>query len=99
MDQIIKHIDQNMQDIYRKAVDADEKLTALKKQGMAKFTSIFEQQNLFKCQQNQFMPYVVELADDICTFKENPQDRELLVLITKKLEQLHKILLAFKQVV
>lgn len=99
MEQIIKHIDQNMQDIYRKAVDADEKLNNLKKQGMAKFSSIFEQQDLFACQQNQFMPYVVELADDICTFKENQQDQALLILITKKLEQLHKILLAFKQVV
>lgn len=99
MEHIIKHIDSNMQDIYRKAVDADQQLNNLKKQGMAKFSSIFEQQSLFKCQQNQFMPYVSELADDITVFKQNPEDRQQLITITKKLEQLHKILTAFKQVV
>ena len=98
MEHIIKHIDHNMQEIYRKAVDADKDLKQLKQQGMAKFKHIFPQQTLFNCQQNHFMPYVSELATDIEQLKHSPQDQGLLLLITKKLALMHQTLSAFKQV-
>lgn len=97
MQQIFNHIDTNMQDIYRKAVDADKHITELKKQGMAKYSSIIDDQQLFVTKSTLFMPYVSELAQDIEHYKSDPSDQIALTKIMKKMEQLFKLLAAFKQ--
>ena len=99
MKQIIPHLDKTMQDIYRKAVDADKSITELKKKGMAKFTSIFEQQNQFDTKANSFMPYVSELAGDIEQFKHASDDQTQLAKIMKKMEMLLKTLNDFSKAV
>ena len=98
MNNILPHLDTSMQEIYRKAVDADAKIVELKKQGMAKFSSIFPQDTLFNCNGNAFIPYVSEIADDIDLFKQDLNDKTKLTAILKKMEQLLKLLSAFKSI-
>lgn len=98
MKNILPHLDTNMQEIYRKAVDADNHITELKKQGMAKFANVFPQGSLFATNSSNFMPYVGELAEDIEQFKQNPADENRLAMILKKMEQLHKVLGALKNI-
>jgi primosomal protein N'' len=99
MKKILPHLDNSIQDIYRKAVDADENIIALKKQGMAKFSSIFPQQSLFNTTGNAFIPYVSELSDDIEHFKQNPTDTNLLTVILQKMESLLNVLEALKTII
>jgi primosomal protein N'' len=98
MNNIMPHLDTSIQDIYRKALDADKQIVDLKKQGMAKFSSIFPEQSLFNCTDNTFIPYVSELTNDIAQFKQVPQDEVKLAMILKKMEQLLKILGALKNI-
>lgn len=98
MNTILSHLENNMQEIYRKAVDADSYINQLKKQGMAKFASVFPNQSLFNCSGSAFMPYVSELSEDIEQFKQTPNDESQLTLILKKMEQLHKVLAALKTI-
>ncbi|MFT5163578.1 MAG: primosomal protein N'' [Alteromonadaceae bacterium] len=98
MKNVLPHLDNSIQDIYRKAVDADQQIIALKKQGMAKFSSIFPKQSLFVTTGNAFMPYVSELSEDIEQFKHNQADENQLALILKKMEQLLKVLSALKNI-
>ncbi len=99
MKNILPHLEKSMQEIYRKAVDGDEKITALKKQGMAKFSSIFPQDSLFSTTGNAFIPYVSELADDIEQFKLDTSNENQLALILKKMEQLLKVLGSLKNII
>ena len=92
------HIDNSMQEIYRKALDADTRLDQLKSQGHGKFTSIFNQQTLFSIDANRFMPYVAEIADDIDRYKTSPEDESQLPPLLKKMEQLLTVLAQFKNI-
>lgn len=95
MKNILPHLDQNLQEIYRQAIDVDNQIGQLKQQGMAKFASVFPTKNLFNCNDKIVMPYVEELAEDIVMFRAS-QDQNLLNTILKKMEMLHKVLGAFK---
>ncbi|MCJ8272656.1 MAG: hypothetical protein MJK04_25070 [Psychrosphaera sp.] len=98
MKNILPHLDTSMQEIFRKAIDADNQIKELKKQGMAKFARIFPDQSLFSSNGNAFMPYVSELCDDIDLFKQTMDDEAKLAMILKKMEQLLKVLSAFKSI-
>ena len=90
-------LDQNMQEIYRKAVDADTRLNELKKQGLGKFASIFTEQSAFRCNEKTFMPYVAELTEDVARFRDTEDNVDLAVILNK-MEQLHKVLAALKNI-
>lgn len=97
MKNILPHLDQNIQEIYRKAVDADATLAELKKQGMAKFTSIFPEKSAFNCTEKTFMPYVAELTEDIEQFRQTEQQQQLASILSK-MEQLYKLLGTMKNI-
>ena len=48
MENLINSLEDNLKELYRKAVDADNLINELKKQGHGKFTAIFPEQNLLK---------------------------------------------------
>ncbi|MFT4924288.1 MAG: primosomal protein N'' [Phenylobacterium sp.] len=106
MKNILPHLDNSIKDIYHKAIDADKQILELKKQGMAKFNSIFPEQSLFNATGNRFIPYVSELSADIETFKQLSADKsadeneskESLALILQKMEQLLKVIGALKNI-
>ncbi len=97
MNSILPHLEQNIQEIYRKALDADAHLAQLKQQGMAKFTAIFDQNSLFKCTDRTFMPYVAELTQDIADFRDKA-DQAQLNIILKKMELLYQLLGTMKNI-
>ncbi|WP_432463840.1 hypothetical protein [Agarivorans sp. QJM3NY_33] len=95
---LIKQIQQNLKDIYHKAIDADELLKQQQEQGKAKFSALFKE-SLFKLQHRHFLPYVEELASDLLLLQECEDDEHFvtqLKLIVAKLEQLHSLLAKFK---
>jgi primosomal protein N'' len=98
MNNILPHLDTSMQEIYRKAVDADAKIVELKKQGMAKFSSVFPSDTLFSNSGNAFIPYVSELSNDIELFKQDIENETKLATILKKMELLLKLLGTFKNI-
>ena len=97
MKQIFEHLDQSMQDIYRKAIDADQKLAQLKKQGYGKHQAILSSQSSYRQQHTTFMPYVAELAEDVASFQQDPSEKQQLVQITQKMQQLLQVLTAFEK--
>lgn len=97
MKNILPHLDNNIQEIYRKALDADAQLNELKKQGMGKFSAIFEQNSLFNCNEKSFLPYVAELTEDIAKFRES-EDQQQLTTILKKMELLYQVLGSMKNI-
>ena len=99
MSKVISALNDNLQSIYRKAVDADNFLEQAQSKGQGKFAAIFKGDSPFNITSKRFLPYVQEIADDIS--KLNTEDKELLQTqlpeIVKKIELLLKTLLEFKQ--
>jgi hypothetical protein len=99
MQQVHQHIQTTLQDIYRKAVDADANLDALKKQQQGNFQSIFAKGSGFSTEAKRFLPYVEELSLEWNTLKDESEEslKASLPNFIAKLELILKTLIAFKQ--
>lgn len=100
MENLIDSLENNLKDLYRKAVDADNMINELKKQGHGKFSAIFPEQQLFDIKADKFMPYLEHTAEEILKLKESQgsaqQNQQQIELIVKKLHMLHTTLADFK---
>lgn len=101
MESIISKLNENLQVLYRKAIDADRALVHLASQGQAKHKAIFPENAGFTTSSNRFAPYLEELTQDINALtalqekdetKFNPQ----LSAAVKKMEALFVTLAQFK---
>jgi len=97
MQQVLAKITENMQIIYRKAIDADSSLDDLQRSGKAKFSVIFIEDSGFSTRSNRFGPYVDELAKDITMLQIGNADlKDDIATVVKKMELLLSILGKFK---
>jgi len=100
MQAIQDQIKATLQDIYRKAVDADAKLDSLQSQQQGKFKAIFEEQAGFTTSAKRFLPYVEELTADfeaLSTLDEAGFKSRLPSLVNK-MEVMLRTLATFKSV-
>jgi hypothetical protein len=87
--QVLTKITENMQLIYRKAIDADSALDDLQRSGKAKFSVIFTKESGFISRSKRFGPYVDELAKDVTMLQiDNPDIKDDLATVVKKMELL-----------
>jgi hypothetical protein len=95
--QVLVKITENMQIIYRKAIDADSALDKLQQSGKAKFSVIFTEDNGFTTKSKRFGPYVDELARDVTMLKSDDVNIENeITTIVKKMELMLLTLAKFK---
>lgn len=89
MQQVLTKITENMQIIYRKAIDADSALDDLQRSGKAKFSVIFVEDSGFTSRSKRFGPYVDELAKDITSLQIDDADiKDDIATVVKKMELL-----------
>lgn len=95
---LFEKLTENMQVIYRKAVDADQSLANIQKSGKGKFNYVFTQDAGFNVSSKRFMPYVEELASDIVQLQGSEKEslEKALPLIVKKMELMLTTLGQFK---
>ncbi|GAB5379863.1 MAG: hypothetical protein Alis3KO_14050 [Aliiglaciecola sp.] len=95
---LFEKLTQNMQVIYRKAIDADDSLAKLQQSGKGKFNHIFTQDAGFSVQSKRFMPYVKELAQQVADLENTDEEKMQAKLpeIVKKMEMLLTTLSQFK---
>ncbi len=97
MDAVITQLNNNLKELYRRAIDADAKLDALQQQGKGKFTALFHETNAFTISAKRFKPYVLEVASDVEALTHASElDQTAILAIVKKIEELHKLLASFK---
>ncbi len=90
---------ENLQLIYRKAIDADAALGKLHQQGKGKFQHIFGDDSGFNTRSKRFGPYVEELGLQIAALETMDEAgmKTALPDVIKKLEQLFSTLAQFQQ--
>ena len=104
MDAVLEKLNENLQVLYRKAIDADKALEQLTGQGKAKHSSIFPKEAGFTVSSNRFAPYVAELSEEIarlsgsCDESQETQFNSSLSTVVKKMESLFVTLAQFKGV-
>lgn len=104
MEAVIDKLNENLQVVYRKAIDADKALEQLTGQGKARHSSVFPKDAGFVVSSNRFAPYVEELAEDIKLLSESQsssdesQFNSSLSTVVKKMESLFVTLAQFKGV-
>ncbi|WP_206483272.1 hypothetical protein [Thalassotalea sp. G2M2-11] len=86
----------NISIILKKSLAADATLTDLREKKMAGFDAIFKKDAGFNSSANTFQPYVEEVADDLLKWQQS-QDKQLLISIVKRIEQLFTVLANFEQ--
>lgn len=97
-DTLFEKLTENMQVIYRKAIDADDSLAKLQQSGKGKFNHVFTEDAGFAVKSKRFMPYVKELAQQIADLDgiSEQQLQSRLPEIVKKMEMLLTTLSQFK---
>ena len=90
MQHVLEKLAENMQLIYRKAIDADQSLAKLQQSGKGKFKNIFADDAGFGVQSKRFMPYVEELGKQIAQLDQadNQTVEQALPDIVRKMELL-----------
>lgn len=98
MELVLSQLRENLQIIYRKAVDADAVIAQLQASGKGKFEQIFDTGSGFRASSKQFKPYVAELADDVAALDSADQQAfaAQLPVIIKKMEVFFRTLDSFK---
>ncbi|MGQ8364988.1 hypothetical protein [Glaciecola sp. 1036] len=98
MNNLIDAFNDNLQIAYRKAVDADNNLDKLQKDGKGKFAAIFPDDSPFETSSKRFIPYVQEIASDVEQLQQLSEQeiKAALPETVKKLELLLATLVKFK---
>ncbi|ALS99841.1 hypothetical protein [Lacimicrobium alkaliphilum] len=100
MQPIIDKLKENMQLIYRRALDADNALARLQQSGKGKFKHVFADDAGFVVRSKRFSPYVEELGKQVVEL-ESVQDKAefetRLAPIVKKMELMLLTLANFQQ--
>ena len=99
MQSIIQSLSENVQVIYRKAIDADQVISRLQHDGKGKFSAIFAKDAGFTISSRLFKPYVEELANDVLALEQKDQVavKEQLPSMVKKIELILKTLNQFQK--
>jgi len=103
MNNVVTALNENLQLVYRKAIDADQALDKLQSSGKGKFKAIFGDDTIFINRSKRFREYVEEVAGDVALLQKDDADsseqaqQEKLTIIVKKLQLLLSTLEQFKQ--
>ena len=99
MQAIHQQLQETMQTLYRKAVDADQMLDSLQRDQKGKFAAVFAQDSGFTASAKRFGPYVEEIANDWQSMKELEGDaaKQALAPLVKKIELALVTLAQFQQ--
>lgn len=97
METLLAQLDENLKELYRKALDADAVLEQLQQQGQAKHQTIFNKDAAFQVKSNRFMPYLAETAEQIAAIRQSQQfNTATLQRVVSQLQLLHKTLTEFR---
>ena len=97
MDTLLTQLDDNLKELYRKAVDADALLDNLQQQGHAKHQRIFADNQLFQASSNRFMPSLAETPEQVAALRHSQQfNTATLQRVVQQLKQLHSTLAEFR---
>jgi hypothetical protein len=107
MDNVVSALNENLQLVYRKAIDADQAIDELQSSGKGKFKAIFGDDTIFTSRSKRFREYVEEVAGDVVALQtldasadegagEQAQQQKLAIIV-KKLQLLLSTLEQFKQ--
>lgn len=100
MDTLLGQLDDNLKELYRKALDADALLDNLQQQGQAKHQRIFVDNSLFQANSNRFMPYLAETAEQVAAMRQSQQfNTATLQRVVQQLKILHTTLADFRSVI
>ncbi|OGO81111.1 MAG: prephenate dehydrogenase [Chromatiales bacterium RIFOXYA1_FULL_46_5] len=100
MDQLLEQLDQNLKDLYRKALDADAVLDDIRQQGHGNYQTIFVNDKSFLVSSNRFMPYLSEAAEQVAAMRQTQQfNTATLQRVVKQIQLLHKTLAEFRQAI
>ena len=86
-----------LKSLYQKAIDADHKLSSLKKEGHAKFKTILHDPSLFKTQSEQFKPYVLEIAESMHALETDGGNDQQVAFILKRMQSIAVLLESFSK--
>ena len=93
-------LNSSLKDIYVLALRADEQIEELKQEDKGKFSAIFKDDSGFEARADHFLPYLMELSEDVQALKSFdehllPNRLQMIVkkikLMTTVLNQFHAI--------
>lgn len=98
MQNLFDKLSENMQVIYRKAIDADQALDQLQATGKGKFNLIFAEDAGFAARSKRFAPYVEELGKQVAVLNDadETQLKSALPDVVRKMELMLKTLSHFQ---
>ena len=95
MNPVIEQLNNNLKVLYRQALDADNQLDALQKNGHGKFSALLKDP-AFTFDAKRFKPYILDIAADVETLsKQDDFDKALLKSTVIKLQKIHQLLASF----
>lgn len=98
LQQLHDTLQSDLQTVYRKAIDIDQRLDELEKEGNGKFESVFSENSPFTMKAKRLLPYIEELAGDLELLLQETQLELPLQTYLAKLQHVHQVIARFKQI-
>lgn len=97
---VVNKITDSLKALYPLAQSADEQLDILKKQNKGKFSVIFPKDTLFTAESDRFLPYMVEIANELTALLKVKNDVyvECLTRLMRKIHLMHDVLEKFHMI-
>ena len=94
---VVEKLTHNLKSLYTLAQNADEELEILKKQNRGKFSAILRRDSPFSVQSDRFLPYMVEVADELSALLsvDDAQYMAKLKTLMRKVQLLNAMLVRF----
>ncbi|RDV28004.1 hypothetical protein DXV75_03275 [Alteromonas aestuariivivens] len=98
MQAIHTQLQETIQTLYRKALDADQSLDKLQQSQQGRFQAVFSEDSGFRTQSRRFSPYVQEIALDWQSLQKmsDTDAKQSLPALVKKIELMLTTLAQFK---
>ena len=99
--QIQEKLNLALKEIYPMAQKADEQLERLKQDNKGQFSAIFPKGSLFSASANRFLPYLIEVSEDVQSLPEaqsTEQLRQEVQTILGKTQHMYQLLNRFHSI-
>ncbi len=94
---VIEKLTDTLKAFYPLAQRADEELEMLKKESKGQFSAIFQKDSPFSVEADRFLPYMIEVANDLATMMKVDDNNyaDHLKKLMRKIQLMHQVLHKF----
>ncbi len=90
----------NLKELYALSLRADEQLEQFQEKEKGQHSAVFQKDTGFRAESNRFLPYLIELSEDVQNLpdRQSDLDKKALRRLLTKIQKMHLVLNRFHKI-